>query len=703
MKKLSNIELVELIKNARNTVLICGAGISFGAAPLAQDLKEGLLGALTTLAGFDGADQLSSQAIFSEIKEDYLTLELLVSFIVYRAPELKPYLSSFYKKIFSLKKINRANQAIANAIAKGKIRSVLTANFDNGILKSLDQKSCDYSLITDANVHERQPTQGDICAFHGTIYMPASSGTELKISGPTSMTARELAHPFIPSMDRYIRATFDLADQIILIGYRGEDFYDLNLCIKDYIGNNSSPESVSKRQKFFCIPHMGQLQSVSSFIRENFQPENILHLTDEREEWIADLFDQLTETKSITQDPECPGSAEVERLFVQSISDDFPVASAGRALVAKQARALLDDIQAGVLAIWSVTEHYRLESLGLSQNEIAAFGRPPSSKQFFGVSVSKVREIQEKYWTFNKHLRDGQPALELGVSLYNLIYYFVIECENGLEKARRPIEKACLHLLRAIGYDYNGLIVGRFETNKALQPKNHHRQLILEPSDDLYEKSWIEADVAGKHLEKDEVVSSVPEDQRAVYLEGLTQIVSWRVWLVPPRENYARASHRPLRDKVELLTKTIAERLKLIDADLDKAEVSVANVGFGASGHAAQCSQRISELLRALGKVGETGTPDFSEAANEFSHLPDIIEEQRRFALKCLEAAKTFSAHKNPRFISAFDALVLASLFNGDIDEANLNYRSAAEYADGNSTILKRVKQVGSRISNGHL
>jgi len=141
-RQMSLEELANLANSANNLVIVCGAGLSYGVAPLAQDVKGGLLAAVEKLAKESSEDDMYMES--KEIGQKYFTLELFVSGLRHRVPSLEGPLRKLYENIFRLPKLNRSNQALATALrvfsSRGKRAVVLTSNFDDGLTKGLENR-----------------------------------------------------------------------------------------------------------------------------------------------------------------------------------------------------------------------------------------------------------------------------------------------------------------------------------------------------------------------------------------------------------------------------------------------------------------------------------------------------------------------------------------------------------------------------------
>jgi len=414
-----------------------------------------------------------------EIREPYLTLELFVSGLRHRVPDLELPLLSLYRDLFQLQP-NRTHLAIAEGIAKLKSVVILTSNFDDGLTKGLRAANVSYSLITDSNVGSanaihltRQLAQPlvEVCAYHGTVDDFKTDSVDP--TPPTSMAARDLAHPFAPEMSTYINRVLSEVVAIenglvVFVGHRGEDFYDLNLEIRNALGGAKSlVEREARQQRFVCVPHLGDLSSVSHFYEEALTKSGFVVLTDGGTEWLAGLFDAVSGKASPVTPQATIGASEVERRFVSQVDAVHPVNSPRRKDIATQCKSLLIDIEAGVLAAWSIVEHYRLESLGYPQDVIASFARPKGSRKFFDIPILDFLALQKEYQNFRdrfralEKVRSAENALVDGLSLSLRLERLGAQARNVLAKPIPSMHKSLAAVLAAIAYDYAGLVAMR--------------------------------------------------------------------------------------------------------------------------------------------------------------------------------------------------------------------------------------------------
>ncbi|RYP09586.1 hypothetical protein DL765_008396 [Monosporascus sp. GIB2] len=90
-------QLAAPAKSKNNIVVICGAGLSYGVAPLDKNVEAGLLAAIQKLGEEDWPAGLQPEA--AEIEKKYFTLELFASGVRHRVPGLVTPLRELYRDI----------------------------------------------------------------------------------------------------------------------------------------------------------------------------------------------------------------------------------------------------------------------------------------------------------------------------------------------------------------------------------------------------------------------------------------------------------------------------------------------------------------------------------------------------------------------------------------------------------------------------
>lgn len=377
-------ELADLVNDRDNIVVVCGAGLSYDVAPLADTVKRCLLNAVQELSS---QVKERSKAETDEINKKYFTLELFASGLRHRVPSLTKSMTDLYSNIFTLPELNRAHVSLAKAMghftAAGKRATVLTANFDDGVQKALRQLGIDYRLITRNNVSQvmagddrnrNAAPKVDICAYHGTIEKSAPND-HVTPSPPTSMTAQNLAHPFPPSLSMYFQRTLAHTGAILFIGHRGEDFYDLNVELQRAVRKYTEDSGHPAARKFLCLPHKGQPECIHESYRKLFGDAGVACIRgiEEDDEWVADLFDRISgQTTGPTMvrparmtDAEWQEKTDLEvaglsNKLIQLVNNQFGTqGSTDRWVLQRQCAALLNNIHNSALAAWTALGHLR--------------------------------------------------------------------------------------------------------------------------------------------------------------------------------------------------------------------------------------------------------------------------------------------------------------------------------------------------------
>lgn len=736
--------LAARISTAKNLVLVCGAGLSHGTAPLAQSIEDGMLAAICRL-GSEAKyfDQVAAVQASREIKDAYLTLELLVSGIRHRVPALKTPLSNLYQELFHLERPNRSHVSLGKALGKllsdepERSVTILTSNFDNGITLGLDV-SIHRRFITEANVAKcmtpasTEPKQPviDICAYHGTVDQD-SEGTR---SLPTTVAARDLAHPFTPHMSEFISNVLEKADLVLFIGHRGEDYYDFNIVVHQLLQkakNVLDKERVKSR--FLCIPHMGRLDSVSDFYERALGPSGLVVLDDGSGQWVAELFDAVSGSdtsrhtiaaKTAASDTHHTAERMYDLVHKEGLSSD------ARTLVAGQCAALIKDIAAGVLAAWSVIEHYRLESIGYEQDVISVFARPSEDRKFYDIPLTELVRLQKDYQAFRAKVA-SKPAKEQfviladGIMLTGRLEKVGFEAMKASEQASPGVHRSIVTILASIAFDYAGLVAMRLmklkvpdnsisacypdlndvlknvQTTSALaglnspDPNSGRRSFEMRAGL-LFDLSIKLALKAGDELEREAGCFHGPGDELKAYQADLGEIVPWRDWEMAPAENRLRLEIESDEARLIGFLRRINLRMDRIAEEMDDDS----HRSFSATGHAAQCAQRLAEAMRLITGADESGVPDNAINAAKKPNAQPILSAMSDWAIRCMNVVKATSSLKNYRVLSAYDALVLLALTKGQGGDANRHIAEAREYAQGedNQNFTGRLAQVQSRV-----
>lgn len=720
------------ILQAEKLVIVCGAGLSYGSAPLAQAIEDGLLAALVRLA-YEGSEidlHVASQAAI-EVRQPYMTLELFVSGLRQRIPDLGKPLEHLYGKIFDIpdNRRSRAHGALANALSVLKEVVVLTSNFDDGLTGALRSVGTQYHLVTDANVRQANLDRAtgksariEVCAYHGTVD-PASTDA-IKPTPPTSMAARDLAHPFRTEMSTYVRSVLEAAANhesglILFVGHRGEDFYDLNLEIQIVLGGSKDPQ---KLKRFVCIPHLGDLSSVSSFYESTFTQSGLVILVDGEENWLPSLFDMVADKKTSEVAVSKIDADIIEREFLSIINDLCESGVLRKQVLTRQAKALISEINAGLLAAWSVAEHYRLESLAYTQEQISAFARPPKWRLFEGLKIDQLLALQRDYQEFRASfekqidLRDTRKVAGEGATLSIRLEEFGAAARRALAHSVSPMNNAMAALLAAIAYDYAGLTAMRLMRTQ-LPPGDKNTPLgadllsVLEAlensalatgqekrAEQFFLASAGLAKYAGAQITKAAEADESDPARSAKYAASLAQIIGWEDWVLAPAENRLRLPNIPVDEKLAGFEFFITERINRIRDEMNKP---IGEKSFSAAGDAAQCAQRLAELMRFIcGKIGEEGLVDPTKFAKG-QDVERIVGKVPELAGECLKAGHETSSLPNYRFLSAYDALVLAALYEKRNADADNWIAKAEAYAKApgatRADFAKRFEQVRSR------
>jgi len=211
----------------------------------------------------------------------------------------------------------------------------------------------------------------------------------------------------------------------------------------------------------------------------------------------------------------------------------------------------------------------------------------------------------------------------------------------------------------------------------------------------LAERAGVELDATANEDEGD-------SGRREEYKQSLSQIVGWQDWALAPAENRLRLDRVPFDEKLSKFEELISKRMVRIEQELAKPP---GKKSFSAAGDAAQCAQRLGEVLRLVCGVRESGAPDPKKFAKSVE-VDRVVDAAIQQSEKCLAAGEATSSVPNFRFLSAYDALVLAALYRANVSEAGdwvAKGRGYVSRYSGDDKALKarlsnRLKQVESRL-----
>jgi hypothetical protein len=368
-----------------------------------------------------------------------------------------------------------------------------------------------------------------------------------------------------------------------------------------------------------------------------------------------------------------------------------------------------------------------LESLGYPQDVIASFARPKSSTKFFGIPIIDFISLQREYQSFRdrfealEKVRSAEDALVDGLSLSLRLERLGVKARNVLASPISNMHKSLAAVLAAIAYDYAGLIAMRcmrakphpsasdpsldralaqvladIEGSSFVAGQEIRADRLFLASAGLAERAGLELDAAANQDEGDPT-------RREEYKQSLSQIVGWQDWALAPAENRLRLDRVPFDEKLSKFEELISKRMVRISLELAQP---LGRKSFSAAGDAAQCAQRLGEVLRLVCGVRESGAPDRQKFAKGVA-VDRIVDAAIKYSVECLTAGNETSSIPNFRFLSAYDALVLAALYRANDSDARDWIAKAREYVSRyagddkafRGRLSNRLRQVESRLT----
>lgn len=263
--------LAELKKslNKRNSVIFCGAGISFNSGlPLANSLVNDII---KRLPGFENSDKY-----YQFLNEFKLPFEAFIELIIK---------NSSYVKLINLfnQGIPNTNHLFVAKIAKeGKLEAVCTTNFDTLIEDAFEREEVDYELFYKEDQFGKIDWKNGkvkIIKIHGSIHDITSLAITLKKVASKKLSVER---------GKVIDHIFSSGEHknVLILGYSCSDIFDLSLQIN----------SIKKIQKkIIFIEHSDSLiRSESISVKESNNPfksyNDGVRLYVETEKIIKDLW-----------------------------------------------------------------------------------------------------------------------------------------------------------------------------------------------------------------------------------------------------------------------------------------------------------------------------------------------------------------------------------------------------------------------------
>lgn len=603
---------------AEPPAVLLGAGASMPQLPVARELKQEILTQTAELARSRPADLYRLR---ERIDQPHFTLELLCSMLRYRcAPAYDAV--RMWSALCSEVSPSRLTSTIALLRSKGLIGPIVTTNFDATCMNAIERLGQRFRVITEWQVRgaDETPQQADICALHGTTYR----ATDGEFAPPLSATARGLARPFIPGMRRYLTQLFRPGRPVVIVGYSGQDHYDVNPLLREL-----HRENADRLRDWLWICHREQDQhGVPAAIAAQ-------HVVGDAAEFLGALCVEHGIELIDTADAETVNWRKNLRQVLQSFQlppggvDDF-----------------FQDLRSNIAGAWAVLEHYRLFSGGYDADVTLTFGgvngeaadtdhlafchgdhRVPFGKLLHANAVYRAEDASpDGYPRSTGMLTNALAELETARATEN--------------ESMRAEDRALLRVGMAIAEDYLGLIDRKLSMRTDGAEAEHLRAKAIARFQACRER----AEEAGQLL---------TAARRGTETELIEDLVQHRMWALVGQANVARTLDRA--DAVEAYDAVIDLQLAVMTEQRGSGEVAAYEevVAF-----APQLWLRASEWLKAiLDCSGEVGTP---------VSWDEIDERWRGFADKsyrtCLDAYaeyRALSSQLNWRYPAVFETRII--------------------------------------------
>ena len=203
MRRLNSESFQSLI-DAKPT-LVLGAGVSRPLLPIASALKEEIV--CNALRCAESEINPSAHQLKAALRQPHLTLELLCSMLLYRCQQFgMSGATEMLRAVCDLSHEPHLTEQhaysayLAFLAQSGRVGPILTTNFDTLLTSAIPSARVitDRQLAASAPV---TPTDGDICALHGTFHTSvAAFGAAEEYTPPSSTTAHGLVRPLTPQM-----------------------------------------------------------------------------------------------------------------------------------------------------------------------------------------------------------------------------------------------------------------------------------------------------------------------------------------------------------------------------------------------------------------------------------------------------------------------------------------------------------------------
>jgi hypothetical protein len=657
-------------------ILLLGAGASIGCIPLVDQLKRCILEVLKASGLFDDGWEVDASWTKALCEREYLTLEVLCTMLKYRFPHFD--VTEFWRDLSAHRR--RESSRIIDCLARlrlaGYAGPIITTNFDGIIPETMQQHGAPLRFLSEAQLEKDdsiRPDYADVVALHGTVFnLPVNSP-------PMTATARGLARPFTPGVQRYLRNLIAHSGRrVLVIGYSGCDHFDVSPFLRQFV-----PADNALRELWTWVIHDDGKSGPSHEKRMQREQSRARSIIGPGQTCKADATAVLK--RVCDDDYQLPRVPTVRLAGTKGIEDSgirrtvekhlsvksLPVHQRRSALQASSSEVLMD-LRTNLFGAWTVLEHYRLYSAGFDVVHTKVFSGTASQQSrnadsqialtpTTSVDYGRLVLAQERY-----RIEDAQPGKVFGRSRW-----LFQACDREFRSDLRSFSylmrfevEAVLLVGRAIARDYLGLIkLKQGETAAALSYFEDCRQLAAAALGVIHQ--------------------GADSDRES---EKLQLIVQANIWMQIAMDNRARCLTG--NAAVQAFVETIQSRERMILAE--QATIAKGDQSTDASNyliaHYPQQWLRASELIKVL----------FNCSGHDV--VPAIPADHRHLAIAnyamdvCQTAFDSYakwSSRENQRFPAFFEASAIYLYFQFSAAKSS---RQKSEYKRRWQSLLHRFE-----------
>jgi hypothetical protein len=637
-------------------IVLLGAGASAPHLPVADALKQAILDQVAVASG-EVPDDIAD--LRARVAQPHITLEVFCSMLRYRCGErFQPI--ELWSSLCAGIPVNPLSTAIAQLRQAGLIGPILTTNFDPMLPDALEALGAEHGrhfrvltdsqLTVDGDAHD--PLDEDICALHGTIYRLA----EGDLAPPLTATARGLARPFSPGVNRYLVQLLGSGRPVLVLGYSGQDHYDVNPLLQDL--RRSHPGAL---RRWLWVSHNGEPSELRRVARL-FDQDQVL--VEDATQVLLLLCRHLG-----LSDTDNPASTRQVDPWAWRRNLDRTIRQF--ALPVEGARNFVQDLRVNLPGAWVVLEHYRLFSAGYDESATLTFGgvHEPESGEGetdashlaylpgpWEVPFGQLLDGQFSYWSEGRrYQQESVPNSE--DQLYRKSFGILEAARQRMQsvllqvpqEALREEDRALLLIGMAIAEDYLGLI-------------DRKRSRLLPDRRKALEARALAHFHACKRLaeEAQAALSGLGGDTDDLATAAMARdLIQYHTWMLISQANIARTLDReeaiPAYEEVVRLLKDTVEqdRMRAAGGGLEPTTYDDYLIA-----HYPQLWLHASEWLKAV-----LHCPGDAEAPAPWDRIDatdrELVEEALQVCLTAFDAYTRLAARPNTRYPAAYEARII--------------------------------------------